>query len=89
MQKSNPTYMAKAANLKSLCAYFMRCDHEKLLKKHTKLIHGKIQQTLPIDGFLCHGFICSRIVVATLLHHCEDPFIHSFKVLLAYSCRLI
>jgi hypothetical protein len=66
----------------------MSCDYKKLLKKYTKLIHGKIQQTLPIDGFLYHGFIC-RIVVATLLPHGEDPFTHSFKVLLAYSCRLI
>jgi hypothetical protein len=81
--------MVKAENLKSLYAHFMSCNYEKLLKKHTKLIHGKIQQTLPTDGLLHHGFICSRIVVATLLHHGEDPFTHSFKVLLAYSCRLI
>jgi hypothetical protein len=67
----------------------MSCDYEKLLKEHTKLIHGKIQQTLPIEGILHHGFICSSIVVATLLHHGEDPITHSFKVLLAYSCRLI
>jgi len=73
MQKSNLTYIVKAENLKSLCAHFMSCDCEKLLKKHTKLIHGKIQQTLPTDGFLCHVFICSRSVVATLLHHGEDP----------------
>jgi hypothetical protein len=87
-QKSNLTYTVKAENLKSLCAHFTSCDYEKLLKKHTELIHGKIQQTLPIDGFLHHGFICSRIVVAILLHH-EGAFTHSFKVLLAYSCRLI
>jgi len=89
MQKSNLIYMVKAEKLKSLCAHFMSCDYEKLLKEHTKLIHGKIQQILPNDRFLCHGFICSRSVVATLLHHGEDPLTHSFKVLLAYSCRLI
>jgi len=46
-------------------AHFMSC-----------VIHGKIQQTFPTDGFLYHGFICSRIVVATLLHHGENP-LHS------------
>jgi hypothetical protein len=64
--------MVKAETLKSLCAHFMGCVYKKLLTKHTRLIQGKIQQTILTDGFLHHGFIC-RIVFATPQHHGEDP----------------